>query len=49
MAGPPPARFGVADGQLFDVATAALPALLRLGTGALNYGYKAGIVADDSK
>ena len=49
MAGPPPARFGVSDGQMFDVATAAVPTLLRLGSGALNYGYKAGLVADDNK
>ena len=38
MVGPPPQKFAVGDGMLVDIATAALPALLRLGTGALNVG-----------
>ena len=38
MVGPPPQKFAVGDGMLIDIATAALPALLRLGTGALNIG-----------
>lgn len=48
-AGPEPKRFTVADGQLGEVASASLPALLRLGSGALVLGYEAGLVDDDGK
>ena len=38
--GPRPQRFTVAEGQLKNIASAAFPALFRLGSGALCSGYK---------
>ncbi|GLC45000.1 hypothetical protein PLESTB_001745000 [Pleodorina starrii] len=48
-AGPEPKRFTVADGQLGEVASASLPALLRLGSGGLCLGYSVSLVDDDGK
>lgn len=39
LIGPEPKRFAVAEGQTGLIASAALPALLRLGSGALCLGY----------
>ncbi|EFJ53145.1 hypothetical protein VOLCADRAFT_55524, partial [Volvox carteri f. nagariensis] len=46
---PEPKRFTVADGQLMEIATASLPALLRLGSGGLSLGYQVGLTEDDGK
>lgn len=46
-AGPAPRRFAVADGQLANVASAAFPFLVRLGTGGFASGYSAGLQEDD--
>ena len=40
LAGPEPRRFTVAEGQLKNIASAAFPALMRLGSGAFVSGYK---------
>ncbi|KXZ52189.1 hypothetical protein GPECTOR_10g819 [Gonium pectorale] len=48
-AGPEPKRFTVADGQLGEVASASLPALLRFGSGGLVVGYNVGLAEDDGK
>lgn len=40
LVGPRPQRFTVAEGQLKNIASAAFPALFRLGSGALCSGYK---------
>ena len=42
LTGPSPSKFAVSDGMMFDVATASVPTLLRLGTGALNIGVSPG-------
>lgn len=39
-AGPPPARFTPAKGQLLSIAAAAFAPVARLGSGALAYGYE---------
>ncbi|KAI8470383.1 MAG: hypothetical protein J3K34DRAFT_260374 [Monoraphidium minutum] len=46
-AGPEAKRFTVADGQLGNVASAALPFLLRFGSGGFASGYSSGLKADD--
>ncbi|GFR42224.1 hypothetical protein Agub_g3117 [Astrephomene gubernaculifera] len=48
-AGPEPKRFAVAEGQMKEVATASLSALLRLGCGGLSLGYKVRLTEDDGK
>ncbi|PNW81816.1 hypothetical protein CHLRE_06g261500v5 [Chlamydomonas reinhardtii] len=48
-AGPEPKRFTVADGQLAEVATASVSALLRLGSGGLVLGYNVSLTDDDGK
>lgn len=40
LVGPKPQRFTVAEGQLKNIASAAFPALFRLGSGALCSGYR---------
>jgi len=45
--GPAPQRFSVGDGMLLDIATAALPVIMRLGSGALCYGYSPSLEKDD--
>mmetsp|Transcript_9768 Transcript_9768/g.24336 ORF Transcript_9768/g.24336 Transcript_9768/m.24336 type:complete len:369 (-) Transcript_9768:239-1345(-) len=47
--GPDPKRFTVGEGQLLSIAGAALPALLRVGAGALCVGYKTSLKEDDGK
>lgn len=42
LVGPKPQRFTVAEGQLKNIASAAFPALVRLGSGALCSGYRGG-------
>lgn len=49
LVGPRPQRFTVAEGQLKNIASAAFPALFRLGSGALCSGYKVSLVPDDGK
>ena len=39
LVGPEPQRFVVAKGQLKEIASAAFPALMRLGSGAFTSGY----------
>eukprot|EP00798_Chlamydomonas_sp_ICE-L_P011853 gene11853-14958_t len=46
--GPPPVPFSIADGQMMDVITGSLPALTRLGSGALVVGYKTAMVEEGS-
>lgn len=45
--GPEPQRFTVGSGQLLEVATAALPFLMRVGAGATCIGYKVGLPQDE--
>lgn len=40
LKGPKPQPFAVAEGQLKNIASAAFPALMRLGSGAFASGYK---------
>lgn len=47
LVGPKPQRFTVAEGQIKEVASAAFPALARLGSGAFCMGYKTALVKDD--
>ena len=47
LVGPAPQRFAVAEGQTKEVASAAFPALMRLGSGAFCMGYKTALVPDD--
>lgn len=49
LVGPEPQRFVVAKGQLKDVASAAFPMLMRLGSGAFVAGYSVGLVPNDGK
>ncbi|PSC77062.1 hypothetical protein C2E20_0521 [Micractinium conductrix] len=46
LAGPEPRRFTVAEGQLKNIASAAFPALMRLGSGAFVSGYKSSLVPE---
>lgn len=46
MVGPEPRRFIVADGQLQNIAAAALITVLRAGAGALALGYKTSFVRE---
>ncbi len=39
LVGPKPQRFVVGKGQLLDIASAAFPALMRLGSGVFTAGY----------
>ncbi len=39
LVGPKPQRFVVAKGQLLEIASAAFPALMRLGSGVFTAGY----------
>jgi hypothetical protein len=48
-AGPEPKRFTVADGQLANIATAAIGALVRLGSGGFAPGYSVSLQPDDGK
>lgn len=43
-----PKRFAVAEGQLFNVATASAPIALRLTSGVTCHGYRAKIVRDET-
>ncbi|EFN57564.1 hypothetical protein CHLNCDRAFT_59634 [Chlorella variabilis] len=49
LVGPEPQRFVVAKGQLKEIASAAFPALMRLGSGAFTSGYSVSLVPDDGK
>jgi hypothetical protein len=49
LVGPEPRRFAVAQGQLKDIASAAFPFLMRLGSGAFTSGYRVSLVPDDGK
>lgn len=46
-AGPDPKRFTVPQGQLGNIASAAFPFLVRLGSGGFASGYSSGFKADD--
>lgn len=46
-AGPDPKRFTPAEGQIGNLATAAFPFLLRLGSGGFASGYSSGLKTDD--
>lgn len=46
---PEPQKFTVAEGQLGNVLSAAMPLVLRLGTGALINGWKPSFVDDDGQ
>lgn len=43
LKGPKPQPFTVAQGQLTNIASAAFPALMRLGSGVFASGYKGGL------
>ncbi|KAL4434125.1 hypothetical protein ABPG75_000566 [Micractinium tetrahymenae] len=49
LKGPKPQPFTVAEGQLKNIASAAFPALMRLGSGVFASGYKVSLVPDDGK
>lgn len=49
LVGPEPQRFVVPEGQLKNIASAAFPALMRLGCGGFASGYKVSLVPDDGK
>lgn len=46
---PEPQKFTVTEGQLGNVLSAAVPLVLRLGTGALINGWKPSLVDDDGQ
>jgi hypothetical protein len=46
---PEPQKFTVAEGQLGNVLSAAVPLVLRLGTGALINGWKPTLAPDDGE
>jgi len=49
VSGPKAERFKVADGQLGNVAGAALPFVMRAGSGALASGYSVSLVKDEGQ
>ena len=49
LVGPEPKRFEVAEGQLKNIATAAFPFLMRLGSGGFASGYSVSLVPQDGK
>ena len=49
LVGPEPKRFEVAQGQLKNIATAAFPFLMRLGSGGFASGYSVSLVPQDGK
>jgi len=49
LSGPTPERFKVAEGQIGAVAGAALPFVMRAGSGALASGYSVSLVKDEGQ